>query len=123
MPGHKGNWALFDGSVSKYDVTELDNTDNLYYPQKELIDAERLASDLFGVRKTVFCAGGATLGNQTALSFFAGRKVIFERNIHISALNAAMLLDIKPIFVYNRIDQETGVVLPVDGGFSSFSGI
>ena len=114
MPGHKGNWALFDGSVSKYDVTELDNTDNLYYPQKELIDAERLASDLFGVRKTVFCAGGATLGNQTALSFFAGRKVIFERNIHISALNAAMLLDIKPIFVYNRIDQETGVVLPVE---------
>ncbi len=114
MPGHKGNFDLFDEHITKFDVTELDTTDNLYSPQKELLEAERLASELFGVKRTVFCAGGATLGNQTALSFFEGRKVLFERNIHISVLNAAMLLDIEPVFAYNSINTQTGVVMPVE---------
>ncbi len=113
MPGHKGKTVYFGTDIAKYDVTETDKTDNLFFPQAELKEAEERAARLFGVKKTVFTAGGATAGNQTALSFFAGRKVLFERNVHISALNAAMLLDITPVFVYNEFDCSTGVVLPV----------
>lgn len=113
MPGHKGAVKFFETDIARYDVTETDKTDNLFFPQKELLCAEERASKLFGVKRTVFLAGGATLGNQTALSFFRGKKVLFERNIHISALNAAMLLDIKPVFVYNEFDASTGIVLPV----------
>ena len=114
MPGHKGKCDLGFDPVMKYDVTEVDRTDNLYFPQDALIESERLAAELFGVKTTVFCAGGATLGNQTALSFFSKKKVLFERNIHVSAVNAAMLLDIEPVFVYNRFDRKTGVVLPIE---------
>ncbi|MBR5721286.1 MAG: aminotransferase class I/II-fold pyridoxal phosphate-dependent enzyme [Clostridia bacterium] len=114
MPGHKGALKLFETDIARYDVTETDKTDNLFFPQKELLYAEERAAKLFGVKRTVFLAGGATLGNQTALSFFRGKKVLFERNIHISALNAAMLSDIKPVFVYNEFDALTGVVLPAN---------
>jgi len=114
MPGHKGKADLGFDPIMKYDVTEVEKTDNLYFPQEALKEAEDLAAKLFGVKRTVFCAGGATLGNQTALSFFRKKKVLFERNIHISAFNAAMLLDIKPVFVYNRFDKKTGVVLPIE---------
>lgn len=113
MPGHKGRANFFGTGISRYDVTETNGTDNLFFPQKELIDAENRAAMLFGVKRTVFLAGGATLGNQTALSFFNGKKVLFERNIHISALNAAMLSDITPVFAYNGSDVATGVVLPI----------
>lgn len=114
MPGHKGKADLGFDPIMKYDVTEVDATDNLYFPQESLLEAEKLAACAFGVKQTIFCAGGATLCNQTALSFFAGKKVLFERNIHISAFNAAMLLDIVPVFVYNNFDRQTGVVLPVE---------
>jgi arginine/lysine/ornithine decarboxylase len=113
MPGHKGNEKFFGTDIAAYDVTETEKTDNLFFPKNELIEAEQRAARLFGVKRTVFLAGGATLGNQTALSFFQGRKILFERNIHISALNAAMLLDIEPVFAYNGFDSHTGVVLPI----------
>ena len=114
MPGHKGKADLGFDPIMKYDVTEVERTDNLYFPQDSLIEAEKLAAKLFDVKTTIFCAGGATLGNQTALSFFQKKKVLFERNIHISAFNATMLLDIEPVFVYNKTDRETGVVLPIE---------
>ena len=114
MPGHKGKASLGFDPTMKYDVTEVDRTDNLYFPQEALIEAEKLAAELFEVKQTVFCAGGATLGNQTALSFFRNKKVLFERNIHVSAFNATMLLDIEPVFIYNKTDKATGVVLPIE---------
>ena len=43
-------------------------------------------------------------------SFFKGKKVIFERNSHVSAFNAAALLGIKPEFIYNRMSV---IPLPV----------
>ena len=114
MPGHKGKADFGFDPIMKYDVTEVERTDNLYFPQDALAEAEKLAAKLFDVKTTVFCAGGATLGNQTALSFFQNKKVLFERNIHISAFNAAMLLNIEPVFVYNKTDKKTGVVLPIE---------
>ena len=106
MPGHKGKADFGFDPIMKYDVTEVERTDNLYFPQDALAEAEKLAAKLFDVKTTVFCAGGATLGNQTALSFFQNKKVLFERNIHISAFNAAMLLNIEPVFVYNKTDKK-----------------
>lgn len=114
MPGHKGAVKFFGTDIAAYDVTETIKTDNMFFPEKELLEAEQRASRLFGVKRTVFLAGGATLGIQTALSFFQGKKVLFERNIHISALNAAMMLDIEPIFAYNDFDGYTGAVLPIN---------
>ena len=104
-PGHKGNLGGIFSSVAKYDLTEISLTDNLFFPENEILGAEALASALFGSKTTVFSAAGATLCIQTALSLFAGKTVLFERNIHISAVNASILCGINPIFCTNDISE------------------
>ena len=109
-PGHKGYLGGIFKEIANADVTELPVTDNLYCPQSVILQAEKSASSYFGSYITVFSAGGATLCIQTALSFFKGKKVIFERNSHVSVFNAAALLGIKPEFIYNRMSV---IPLPV----------
>lgn len=109
-PGHKGYLGGIFKEIANADVTELPVTDNLYCPQSVILQAEKSASSYFGSYITVFSAGGATLCIQTALSFFKGEKVIFERNSHVSVFNAAALLGIKPEFIYNRMSV---IPLPV----------
>ncbi|MDF2686612.1 MAG: hypothetical protein K0S55_1794 [Clostridia bacterium] len=112
-PGHKGHLQGIFSEIAPYDVTELSFTDDLYNPKGVILEAERLACNFFETKTTVFSAGGASLCIQTALSFFQGKKVLFDRNSHKSAFNAANLLDIEPLFIYNDIDDIFGIPLPV----------
>ena len=112
-PGHKGRAGMF-GAFDALDLTELSVTDDLYRPENLIAQAEQAATAYFGTAHTVFSAGGATLCIQTALSFFAGKKVLFDRNVHCSAVNAAALLDIDAGFLYNRFDGSFGIPLPPD---------
>jgi arginine decarboxylase len=101
-PGHKGQAGLIAGLASlSNDLTELPETASLFDGGDVIEDAERLAADTFGAELTLFSAGGCTLCIQTMLKLAgAGGKVVFARNSHRSAVHAAALLGITPVWAW-----------------------
>lgn len=114
-PGHKGQTPLlaplFDPAL---DLTELPDTGSLYDGGDVIEAAERLAAAAFGARDTLFSAGGCTLCIQTmlALGVGAGGRVLMARTAHRSAVHAAVLLGLSPVWLWPR--QDAAGVLPPD---------
>lgn len=104
MPGHKSrpicgynrlNWS--------YDVTELEQTDNLLDPRPDgaILRSQELAARMYGSDCTIYSCGGATLAIQTALmALCAGRSIVCDRQCHTSVLNAMNLCGITPEWAY-----------------------
>jgi arginine/lysine/ornithine decarboxylase len=121
-PGHKG-CALspcgFMGDGLKYDLTELPETDSLFTASGPILRAEELAAQTFGTSLTLMSAGGATLCIQAMLKLVSSRanKIIMARNSHISAVNAAALLGLEPVWIWpHRFPDSSlpGEVKPYD---------
>ena len=102
-PGHKNNFPKLNG-LWKLDYTELSDTDSLFEASGAISTSEKFASKIFDTKRTIFSAGGCTLCIQTMLRLVAskGDKVLFGRTIHRSAINAAALLGIDPVYVLPR---------------------
>ena len=109
-PGHKGRCGFLPLDP-RLDLTELPDTDSLFESAGCISRSEAKAAALFGAEYTAVSAGGCTLAIQGMLAAFAGAgsKVIFGRNIHRSAVNTAMLLDIDPVWVMHRRDGGDGL--------------
>ena len=101
-PGHKGRFEALSKCLYNLDLTELPDTDSLFEASGAIKEAEELASKTFNTKRTLFSAGGCTLCIQTMLHLATtqGSKVICNRNIHRSVINAMALLGVEPIFVY-----------------------
>ena len=99
-PGHKSS-SFLPEELFSLDYTELPDTDSLYEADGVIAQTETKLARLFGVRQSLISAGGCTLAIQTMLALASqrGRKMIFGRNIHRSAVNACGLLDIEPIWL------------------------
>ena len=111
-PGHR--FRCEDTIVPAFaDTTEISVTDELYHPVGPILTAEKEAAEAFGVKNVCFSAGGATLCIQTALSFYAGKKVLTERSCHISVINASALLDIDLHFAWGQPHEKMGFAVPV----------
>lgn len=114
-PGHKGHaWPLENLQLLAHDLTELPETASLYDGGDAIELAERMAAQAFGASLTLFSAGGCTLCIQTMLLLGAGAggKVIFARNSHRSAVHAAALLGIEPVWAWPS--DKNGQVSPGD---------
>ena len=112
-PGHKnynGHEDFFN--IYKYDATELSVTDELYSPTGCISKAEDFATEVFGSFHTFFSAGGASQCVKTALAEFAGKKVIFDRNIHFSAAAAIAFFGIDAVFVCGKYDEKSFLPIP-----------
>ena len=90
MPGHKGRGDGAFAEILPWDVTEVDGCDSLFHADGPIDLLEQAFSRVYGTRRTLLCAGGATLCIQTmlALACGTGRKLVISRNIHRSAINA-----------------------------------
>jgi arginine decarboxylase len=107
-PGHKAThdspfYNVF-GDALAFDVTELPQTDSLYDADGVIYQAEAAATAHFGVKHTLFSAGGASLCIQAMLRLVQkrGSKLICARNVHCSAVNAMSLLEMNPVWVYPK---------------------
>lgn len=94
------------------DLTELPDTGSLYDGGDVIEQAERLAAAAFGARETLFSAGGCTLCIQTMLLLGAGAggRVLMSRTAHRSAVHAAVLLGLEPVWLWP--EQDAAGVLP-----------
>ena len=103
MPGHKGKlpgWEL--DRAAFLDITEIPDTGSLFDAVGPTREAEELAAKYFGMRRTLFSAGGSTLCIQAMLRLCApqGGKMVCSRMMHRSAVNAMALLGIDPVYLY-----------------------
>lgn len=122
MPGHKGGRvfaAKFRDKAFKIDLTELEETDNLTEPTGCIKEAQELAANAFGAFYSHFLTGGSTCGNLAMLAYACGRggSFIIDRNCHLSVINAMVLLNITPIYVYPQYIPHIncyGGILPED---------
>ncbi|MCH5348454.1 MAG: aminotransferase class I/II-fold pyridoxal phosphate-dependent enzyme [Oscillospiraceae bacterium] len=113
MPGHKGR-SPFDcgfGDAFRYDITEIKGADSLFEANGIISESEKNASALFGTKTTFFSAGGSTLCIQTMLTAVCktGGSFICGRNSHRSVINACVLLDLEPCWIYPEYQNGSAV--------------
>lgn len=115
-PGHKNSPAALPPDLYSLDFTELPDTDSLFEASGPILEAERLAAELFGTARTCFSAGGCTLCIQAMLRLALpqGGKVLCSRVIHRGAVNAMALLGLEPVWampggVVQALEENPGV--------------
>ncbi len=118
MPGHKRNGE--SGPLSpfyQYDITEIDNFDNLHQAEGILLEAQKRAARLYDSEETFFVVNGSTAGILSAISAVAtrGKKLLIARNCHKSVYHAAFLNKLELEYLYPEILEEYGLA----DGFSA----
>lgn len=109
IPGHTKGKAIFKDfkklvgeKVLNLDTTdEFDNLGTLHPATGPIKEAQELAAEAFGAKKTFFLLNGSTAGNLAigmALTR-AGKKVIINRNCHRSALTGLMISGAEPVWI------------------------
>lgn len=116
-PGHKCS-GFISNELLSLDLTELPDTDALYEADGAILQAEIKLARLFGAKRTLISSGGCTLAIQAMLRIASqrGKRILFSRNIHRSAINACALLGIEPVWVMPRSESSlfTGRIVPDD---------
>ena len=91
VPSHKGKIEEW-GNLGKWDITEIEGSDNLHAPNDAIARAQALYAQATGAEHTFFLVNGATVGVLAMLMLFApDGAIIMERKCHHSAVHAAIL--------------------------------
>jgi arginine decarboxylase len=71
-------------------------------------EAQRLASEAWGARRTWWLVNGASQGNHVALLALGhtGQRVVTQRNAHSSTIDALIMSGLRPTFVAPELDPE-----------------
>ncbi|PIN07894.1 Arginine decarboxylase [Handroanthus impetiginosus] len=94
FPGHKRGQAapsaltqLIGTKPFLHDVIEHPDLDRFFCPKGPLLEAKKLAAELFGAKETWFLVGGTSCGIQAAImaTCSPGDIIILPRNAHVSA--------------------------------------
>ncbi|MEK6276427.1 MAG: aminotransferase class V-fold PLP-dependent enzyme [Actinomycetota bacterium] len=126
IPGHKGGpgadpalRALVGEEGLRHDVPALiEGIDVITAGPGEqgaeptpLEQAQRLAAEAWGARRSWFLISGASQGNHAAVLALAhsGSELVVQRNIHSSVIDALVLSGMRPRFVSPELDPELGV--------------
>jgi arginine decarboxylase len=122
MPGHK-NGKIYDKILYKnfkdilyrLDTTEISGTDNLHNAKEIIKESQQRASRIFKSEETFFLVNGSTSGIYSMImaATSPGDKILIDRNCHQSVINACILGDLVPIYVYPDMDEKRGIAMGV----------
>ncbi len=108
IPGHRFDrgiakeWTQDVGSgIFGYDLTEAHGLDDLHAPEGAILEAQTLAAELYGARRSWFLVNGTTCGNEAMLlaTLRPGDKVLLPRNAHKSMLMGLILSGAVPVWM------------------------
>ena len=113
-PGHKGR--EFDYLKFKYDVTELDETDNLLEPTSAILKSMDELKRIYKSKASYYLTQGSSLGILTAIvaNLEKGDKILVERTCHKSVYNAVILSELDPTYIHPIIDDRLSVPIGLD---------
>ena len=113
MPGHRNEdqieeLALLQKYLYGFDVTEVEGTDNLHYPEEMIASSQMLLTEAMGSKESLYCVNGSTSSNYAMIYGLLKREdtVLVQRNCHQSVYNAISLLDLKPVYLMPEIVKE-----------------
>lgn len=115
VSGHKGGLGADPGLVEAFGerVLALDIPALMYgidvgEEPTPFAQAERLAAEAWGARRTWWLVNGASQGNHVALLTLGhrGRRVVTQRNAHSSTIDALIMSGLLPTFVSPELDPE-----------------
>jgi arginine decarboxylase len=115
VPGHKGGTGadprLCDavgGSALALDIPALMWGIDVGVEPTPFAEAQRLAAEAWGARRTWFLVNGASQGNHVALLTLAhaGDRVVLQRNAHSSTVDALVLSGLRPTFAAPELDPD-----------------
>lgn len=119
VPGHKGGHgadpALADAVGARaleMDIPSLIPGIDVGPPEPTPFEeAQRLAAEAWGAKRSWFLLNGASQGNHAACLALrhAGRKVVVQRNAHSSVIDGAVLAGLEPMFVAPELDPQLGL--------------
>ena len=115
VPGHKGGPGadpelreLFGDQVLELDIPALTYGIDVGDVPTPFQEAQRLASEAWGARRTWWLVNGASQGNHVALLTLGhrGQHVVTQRNAHSSTIDALIMSGLRPTFVAPELDPE-----------------
>lgn len=113
MPGHKGGCGLYEGieSVLSFDITEIPGADNLHDPKTCILETEMAIADYYGAKESKILINGSTVGILSMIlgTTRPGDKILVNRNAHKSVYNAIEINQLKPVYLYPKIDDYLGI--------------
>ncbi|CAO2817869.1 unnamed protein product [Amaranthus hypochondriacus] len=98
-----------------HDLPELPELDNLFAPEGPILEAQKLAAEVFGASETWFLVGGTTCGIQAAImsTCSPGETLILPRNSHISVISAMVLSGAVPKYIFPYYDYDWDIASAV----------
>ncbi|XP_078165292.1 uncharacterized protein LOC144560001 [Carex rostrata] len=124
FPGHNRGKAappsllsLIGSRPFVHDLPELPELDDLFSPQGRILEAQNLASQLFGASNTWFLVNGSTCGVHAAIMATCnpGDTLILPRNSHLSATSGMVLTGAIPKYIMPIYNSDWDI----DGGVSA----
>ncbi|MDD3823907.1 MAG: aminotransferase class I/II-fold pyridoxal phosphate-dependent enzyme [Sphaerochaetaceae bacterium] len=108
MPGHKQGVGaptflknIWGEKVFSYDITEVNRSDVLAYPKKEILHAQKRAASIMGAARTWFLVNGSSVGIHAILGALVkpGEKVLVHRECHKAVLMGLVFSGAVPIYL------------------------
>ncbi len=98
----------FGEGVFRCDLSEAEGLDDLHRAEGVIKQAQDLAADLWGAKRTFFLVNGTTCGNEAMVLATAhpGDKVLIPRNAHKSLLMGMIMSGADPFYVMPHFDEE-----------------
>jgi lysine decarboxylase len=123
VPGHKGGPGADPGlreaigePALALDIPALTWGIDVGVEPTPFQEAQHLAAEAWGAKRSWFLINGASQGNHVALLSLAhaGRRVVVQRNAHSSTVDGCILAGLEPRFVAPEIDPELGIAHCLD---------
>jgi arginine decarboxylase len=118
VPGHKGGLGADPGLIDALgeralalDIPSLTPGIDVGDEPTPFQQAQELAAEAWGARRSWFLINGASQANHVALLALAhrGHEVVVQRNAHSSTIDALVLSGLRPTFVAPELDPELSI--------------
>lgn len=118
VPGHKGGAGadpamrdLVGAAGLRNDVPSITEGVDVGPEPTPFQQAQLLAAEAWGARRTWFLINGASQGNHASCLALAhgGNQVVVQRNVHSSVIDGLVLSGMRPSFVSPELDPELGI--------------
>ena len=118
VPGHKGGDGAdpamreLVGEVGlRNDIPSVTEGVDIGPEPTPFQQAQLLAAEAWGARRTWFLVNGASQGNHATCLALAhgGNRVVVQRNVHSSVIDGLVLSGMRPTFVAPELDPELGI--------------
>ena len=119
MPGHKRHlYGNVLAQAAQWDITEIDDFDNLHAPEGILKSVQEKAAAIYGAKESFFLVNGSTSGILSAISAAVPQKgkLLMTRGCHKAVYHAAYLRNLEIKYLYPGQHEEFGCNLAVTAG-------